>query len=414
MSFESDSESEELSYDDDFSSEDVIEYYIADESHRDQIMAFVDETPEKLGSGNYSDVYLYEEVVAKREKLEEDGLPNNSIINELSFYYSLQSCKYIPKFYGTSVNRTKKTFQSYIEHLDTTLFTYILNREYSHRVKRFLTFVKHCGTVIYLSHHNNIVINDIKPDNIMYRSARGEFCMIDFGISGFEGYISGQYGENALVDDLYRPPEEHIRDRKASDIWAFGMTCVHFLFQESLLEEDRYVDGIYNYRELMDEDMELPENIAEMLDGMLQVDPTKRWTIDDIFANIEKPKVSIIVFPEEYAITKHHKLILQTFVHVTSDSVASLIALEIYLRYTEYYKEKATIHTAEACMLLGAKAAKLSTEHIKIENEEQVLNEVYVIFFKLNFLIHNKHLNKVLANPTGKIKINSKLEEWTL
>lgn len=132
--------------------------------------------------------------------------------------------------------------------------------------------------VLQFIHNQNVIHRDIKPENIMHRK-NGQLVLIDFGMSKqmteqvtSRGTTGGTMG--------YAPPEQ-IRAGvayPATDLFALGATCIHLLTGVT-------PDNLYDFQEnrwiwrdiLAEKQKYVSDNLAEILDKMLQTDLKDRY-----------------------------------------------------------------------------------------------------------------------------------------
>lgn len=88
------------------------------------------------------------------------------------------------------------------------------------------------GVIAYM-HGRNVFHRDIKPDNIIIEDSTAQAFLADFGIadmrgSDFENYLTGSSPANSLKGwgtRGYTPGDGRVREGRARDIYAFGMTA---------------------------------------------------------------------------------------------------------------------------------------------------------------------------------------------
>jgi eukaryotic-like serine/threonine-protein kinase len=132
--------------------------------------------------------------------------------------------------------------------------------------------------VLQFIHNQNVIHRDIKPENVMHRK-NGQLVLIDFGMSKqmteqvtSRGTTGGTMG--------YAPPEQ-IRAGvayPATDLFALGATCIHLLTGVT-------PDNLYDFQEnrwiwrdiLAEKQKYVSDNLAEILDKMLQADLKDRY-----------------------------------------------------------------------------------------------------------------------------------------
>ncbi|ORX46441.1 kinase-like protein [Piromyces finnis] len=137
-------------------------------------------------------------------------------------------------------------------------------------------------------HFKKIIHRDIKPDNILV-TADDNIKISDFGIS----YIFNEDQEDATISNknaspLYLPPEACSSDvpymkGKAMDIWSLGVTLYALVHGYCPFED---ADVINLYKKIENDPVvyspTISEDLKDLLSKLLQKDPEKRITIQEI------------------------------------------------------------------------------------------------------------------------------------
>ena len=142
-------------------------------------------------------------------------------------------------------------------------------------------------------HEAGIVHKDVKPSNIMRKSAEYDICLIDFGISS-----AMTEGETLIMTHLgwtpgYAAPELVSGAALVeSDYYAFGVTlCALYMGRnpyEGLTQEQLQVFAITNKMPLPDD---MPQDLQDLILGLTYKDlsnrdnkanPNRRWTYDEV------------------------------------------------------------------------------------------------------------------------------------
>ena len=162
-------------------------------------------------------------------------------------------------------------------------------------------------TLGYL-HSSKIVHKDIKPANIMI-TPTGDLKYIDFGfacllISGHEHACEKDVKGSAvfisperfktIIDETELSDKELYEMYKKSDVWALGMVFYDLLFKEypPQVEEAADFDDIVDAY-IQPEPITFPTGssvepkLVEIVKKMLQKDPKKRSTINEVISELE-------------------------------------------------------------------------------------------------------------------------------
>jgi 5'-AMP-activated protein kinase, catalytic alpha subunit len=132
-------------------------------------------------------------------------------------------------------------------------------------------------------HKLNIVHRDLKPENLLLDKAKN-IKIVDFGLSNM--YKEGEKLKTACGSPCYAAPEM-IAGKKYNalsvDIWSagvilFALLCGYLPFEDPNTSE--------LYKKIIAGDYTIPAHInsdaRSLITGMLQTDPTKRYTLIDI------------------------------------------------------------------------------------------------------------------------------------
>lgn len=151
------------------------------------------------------------------------------------------------------------------------------------------------GGALAHMHSHNIVHRDIKPGNIVMLD--DGYCLIDYSVSARlnspDESLSGIVGTSVFMspeisNNLYAP--------KPADVWALGITAYVLIFGKcpynlsSLLHDSGRnplnVSKIVSGVELtFPETPVVPNEVKQILSGMLEKDPAKRMTADELAQN---------------------------------------------------------------------------------------------------------------------------------
>eukprot|EP01086_Lenisia_limosa_P003901 TRINITY_DN18675_c0_g1_i1.p1 TRINITY_DN18675_c0_g1~~TRINITY_DN18675_c0_g1_i1.p1 ORF type:complete len:513 (+),score=98.43 TRINITY_DN18675_c0_g1_i1:153-1691(+) len=170
-------------------------------------------------------------------------------------------------------------------------------------------------------HHNKIVHRDIKPENLLIDS-NGRVRISDFG-TAIEYAQDDMFSKDAGTP-AFLPPEilEHKGDHsgRSQDVWAAGIT----LFVLASGRHPWMKNTVHELFETIKNDpFEMPEHFSEelqeVINGALEKDPEKRWSIKDLQKNDWVTNYGQYPFPLNT---------LDEIVHVTQDEIDNAFAMK--------------------------------------------------------------------------------------
>ncbi|WWC60192.1 uncharacterized protein I303_102757 [Kwoniella dejecticola CBS 10117] len=155
----------------------------------------------------------------------------------------------------------------------------------------FIIFFRRLLYTIDILHRLNISHEDLKRSNVLVDNL-GLPAVVDFGFSHFRpngGFVRSSGGTldysspEKAADDLYEP--------KANDVWALGILATKLLGiahpysrkqpdENSTAVRDRIIEGEARFS--FKTRHKAPGGIGELILGMLERDPQRRWTIPRI------------------------------------------------------------------------------------------------------------------------------------
>jgi serine/threonine protein kinase len=138
---------------------------------------------------------------------------------------------------------------------------------------------------------------DLKPENILI----DENFNLKLADWGFAIPLVGPHGNgklNSYKGTLgYMPPEQHAKKAysgKAADLFALAVVIFMMVTQCQPFDEARVTDKYYrliagnkpsHYWKIFDKVATMSEDLKDLLTGMMQLDPSARYTMDEILAH---------------------------------------------------------------------------------------------------------------------------------
>ena len=253
-----------------------------------------------LGEGNFGKIYLgkhmqtKEEVAIKkmpRYKKQENGDNHDNITlikSEIKIFKKLHH-PYICKMFYTTFD-TEENYYIITEKCED----FLRKRETTfNEVEACKIFSQILSAVEYM-HKNFIIHRDIKPENILF-DEYGDVKLIDFG-------LSAEFKESELFDDSpgspqYSAPEVLLRNDNEkyvgylTDIWSLGVCLYQFIYVNTPFVDEE-TNTVEKFKENMrnnelnfpaiEDDYKVSEEYIDLLKKILEKDPKKRLTIEQI------------------------------------------------------------------------------------------------------------------------------------
>jgi len=137
-------------------------------------------------------------------------------------------------------------------------------------------------------HDRNIILSDIKPENVVYFKDEDAVKFIDFGLSIYDDALFFTY---EVGTPTYLAPEVYLRESymsKSADIWSLGMTFLSVLNKRDVgLKAIKYNEKKY-YMEVLEKEIREAldkvknKDIVDLIDKMLVVDENKRASLKQL------------------------------------------------------------------------------------------------------------------------------------
>lgn len=147
--------------------------------------------------------------------------------------------------------------------------------------RQMILGIEYCHSVANICHR------DIKPENILLGD-NGELKISDFGVSSIIEN-GNDCLQNTAGSNYYFSPElskGSTYKGKGSDIWAIGVTLFQ-MFHRKYPFDGRTFPELYNRIQNTEPDYspDLDPDLLDLFKGILEKDPDKRFTIEDIRKN---------------------------------------------------------------------------------------------------------------------------------
>jgi 5'-AMP-activated protein kinase catalytic alpha subunit len=282
-----------------FEKDKTFDAFIKDKEHLHIEYNFV----KKLGEGTFGVVVLAihkktnEKVAIKileKQKII-DQIDMNRIKKEIHILKQLRHNNIVDLY---NVIETASYIYLIMEYIDgIELFEYIINNKRINEIESCHFYQQIISGIEYLE-KLNIAHRDIKPENLIIDKNK-RIKIIDFGLSN--NYKTNQLLSTACGSPFYAAPEM-VKGNKYNgnkiDIWSSGIV-LYAMLCGFLPFDDKDIDILY--RKIMDGIFEIPAFLSEeainLINHILEVDPNKRYNINEIkkhpWYNIVNPKINM-------------------------------------------------------------------------------------------------------------------------
>lgn len=250
-----------------------------------------------IGSGTYGEVYeafdaeTKERVALKRIRLnEKEGMPGTAL-REISILKKLNHRNIIPLL---SVIHTETLLTIVFPFIPYELKKYIN----LHANENIMGLINQLICGVHYLHNMNIVHRDLKPQNILV-SEDGILKIADFGLSRSLEVRVPPYSSE-VVTLWYRSPELLMGSTSYKfyvDMWSLGCIIYEMITLEPLFPGEskenqlaiiRQKAGVRRMlRNTIELRLNVPEFITEIIVRCLDVDYTRRITIDEVMDILE-------------------------------------------------------------------------------------------------------------------------------
>lgn len=172
---------------------------------------------------------------------------------------------------------------------DCTLYDYMMSYQFEHRLEVFDEIFKQVTVGLAGMHRSGVVHGDLKTNNILRTCASPPtFKIIDFG--GLSWTTLAQH-HTSLCTYVTRAPELFVKGARPtaiSDAWSLGATMLNFLTRKCIVEDGAPSNVTEHVRKQFEKGVRIrvpssaPSHVREMIEGLLQEDPAKRWSVERV------------------------------------------------------------------------------------------------------------------------------------
>lgn len=240
----------------------------------------------KISKGTFGEVNLYQKhnknYAIKKFIAKKIGPVHITTIRELKSLIELNNCDYIIQI--NEIIFENKNIYVVFPYYETTLAK--IKYQYVHDIQNHF---KQCISGIKYIHDKNIIHRDLKSTNILI-DLNNKIKIIDFGMSRKLNPLM-----TSIVTTLwYRAPEllEHgeknlyVKYEKKIDVWSMGIILLEMFLGFVPCQSNNEIQQYTKIKETLSNIHEkyyfLPENVKNLLAKMLEFNPEKRISINEI------------------------------------------------------------------------------------------------------------------------------------
>lgn len=181
----------------------------------------------------------------------------------------------------------------------------------SHRVRdgrlrgrpAVLKVIRGVANALAQAHEQSIVHRDVKPDNILFRTASSEEpVLVDFGIAkGFEQQADITQVTSVIGSPNYMSPEQALAQKRLtgkSDVFSLGVVFYRLLTGRYPFDAEGVGQLALAHRD--QPPLPLPPEHAELqplMNAMLEIDIARRASAEDVIAAIDELQEETLVIP---------------------------------------------------------------------------------------------------------------------
>ena len=267
-----------------------------------------------LGSGATAEVKLVEDITTKEKfackivKTGPNGISNTALADVQKEVTIMSSMKHPFIINTKAVGRGPFDKQDGSEPQEVLfilmelapegeLFDMIANTgKFKESVARYF-FMQLLSALSYIHNTVGVCHRDLKPENILI----DENFNLKLADWGFSIPLIGPKGNGKLTSYKgtlgYMPPEQHAKKTysgKAADLFAVAVVLFMMITQCQPFDEAKVTDKYYRliagnkpslYWRIFDKVSPISDDLKDLLTGMLQLDPSARYTLDEILSH---------------------------------------------------------------------------------------------------------------------------------
>lgn len=231
--------------------------------------------------------------------------------------------------YGKTYVDGKNRDYELMEYLQGgTLGEYDLNGDFN----QFRRIALQAAAALAYCHQNNVIHKDIKPGNYFFRDKEHkEVVLGDFGISSVMEGNERMHRTTQARTPVYAAPEMYndvidgeVEITPAADYYSLGITLMTLWLGENPLSQNERVMMRKKNEGRLPRINELPERVKMIVQGLTSVNPTSRWSYDEVERWFLGEDVKVDI---SSPLLKYHSFVVDPERNLVADNVHELIPL---------------------------------------------------------------------------------------
>ncbi|PSB04249.1 bifunctional serine/threonine-protein kinase/formylglycine-generating enzyme family protein [Merismopedia glauca] len=267
-----------------------------------------------------------------REAVRLDDLGKHTQIPELLAHFSQDNRQYLVQ-----------------QFIDGQNLAQILEQEGTFKEAQIRHLLNSLLPVLQFIHERDVIHRDIKPENIIQKHD-GELFLVDFGAAKYAiGTALMKTGTVIGTAEYIAPEQTRGKAVFASDLYSFGVTCIHLLTGISPFDLFDVSEDSWVWRQFL-VDNPISEELAKTLDKLIENGTKRRYQSAQEAINVLKPQVVINQI--------HQKVSLIESTPTISTSQANTLKLQSFEFDVVFLKEVTAFKFIEERSFWGKKTTR--------------------------------------------------------
>ena len=231
--------------------------------------------------------------------------------------------------YGKTYVDGKNRDYELMEYLQGgNLGEYDLNNDFN----QFRRIALQAAAALAYCHNNNVIHKDIKPSNYFFRDKEHkEVVLGDFGISSVMENNERLHRTTQARTPVYAAPEMYndvidgeVEITPATDYYSLGITLMTLWLGENPLSQNERVMMRKKNEGRLPRINELPPRVKMIVQGLTAVNPTSRWSYDEVERWFQGEDVKVDI---SSPLLKYRSFVVDPEKNLVADNIHELIPL---------------------------------------------------------------------------------------